>query len=271
MTIRRSHTRRDALRSVAGAVGALTLTAAPGVAQPVRMGRRVFVLVHGAWHGGWCWRRVADLLEASGHKVYTPTLTGLADRSHLLSSGLTLDTHVTDIANIISWESLSNVVICGHSYAGFVVSGVVERLPTSISAVALVDAYVPSDGQSMFDVATPSSRASLEAALKSGDSVRPTPAAASFNVNERDRAWVDAKLTPQPVAVQLQKLRVTGALERVQRKAYVRAMGYPNPTFDNVLAMVKARTGWQTHEVNSGHDVMIDQPAALAKILMGLL
>lgn len=88
---------------------------------------KTFVLVHGAWHGGWCWRRVADLLGAKGHKVYTPTLTGLGERFHLLSGMITLDTHITDIANAFEWESLQDVVLVGHSYGGFVISGVAER------------------------------------------------------------------------------------------------------------------------------------------------
>ena len=271
MTDPRRRSRRDALRVAAGLAGAVALSSAPVIAQPGGAQRRSFVLVHGAWHGGWCWRRVADRLEAAGHKVFTPTLTGLGERSHLLTSSLSLDTHILDVANVISWEGLSEVVLVGHSYAGFVVSGVVERLPSAIAAIALVDAYVPSDGQSMYDVATPSSRASLEAAMKSGDPVRAVPTAASFNVNERDRAWVDAKMTLQPVAPQLQKLRVSGALERIRPKAYVRAVGYPNPTFDAVLATVRSRGGWETHEVRSGHDVMVDRPDELVKILVGLL
>ncbi len=180
--------------------------------------RRSFVLVHGAWHGGWCWRRVADRLEAAGHKVYAPTLTGLADRSHLLSDAVTLDTHIADIAQLIEWEDLNEVILCGHSYAGFVLAGVVERVLPRITAAVFVDGYVPRDGESMFEVAPPWSRTSLEAATKAGDKVRQPPRAESFNVNERDRAWVDGKMTPQPVGVALQKLSLSGALAKVPRK-----------------------------------------------------
>ena len=87
-----------------------------------------FVLVHGAWHGGWCWVRVADRLRAQGHTVFTPTLTGLGERAHLFGPGITLATHITDVVNLIKWEGLSDVVLCGHSYGGFVVSGTREAL-----------------------------------------------------------------------------------------------------------------------------------------------
>jgi len=88
---------------------------------------RTFVLVHGAWHGGWCWRRVADLLAAKGHKVFAPTLTGLGERSHLLAKGINVSTHITDVVNLFKWERLTDAVLCGHSYAGFVISGVAEQ------------------------------------------------------------------------------------------------------------------------------------------------
>ena len=91
-----------------------------------------FVLVHGAWHGGWCWRRVADRLQAAGHKVWTPTLTGLGERSHLIGTHIDLSTHVTDIVNVLKWERLSDVALCGHSYGGFVISGVAEAMPEAI-------------------------------------------------------------------------------------------------------------------------------------------
>src|SRR5262245_63260001 len=92
------------------------------------MVQRAFVLVHGAWHGGWCWRRVADLLTSAGHRVFAPTLTGLGERSHLAGAGVDLSTHVAGVVNVLKWEGLNDVVVCGHSYAGFVISGVAERM-----------------------------------------------------------------------------------------------------------------------------------------------
>jgi pimeloyl-ACP methyl ester carboxylesterase len=111
-----------------------------------------FVLVHGAWHGGWCYVRVADLLRAGGHRVVTPTLTGLGERSHLFSGAITLSTHIDDIVNVLRWEDLTNVVLAGHSYGGFVISGVAERVPERIAALVFLDAFVPADGESLWDL-----------------------------------------------------------------------------------------------------------------------
>ena len=125
--------------------------------------RKTFVLVHGAWHGGWCWRRVANLLEARGHKVYAPTLTGVSDRAHLLDAKTDLTTHLTDIANLIKWEDLSGIVLCGHSYGGFVVSGVAEKAADRIASIGFLDAFLPTDGERMADLLSPKPRETLDA------------------------------------------------------------------------------------------------------------
>jgi pimeloyl-ACP methyl ester carboxylesterase len=112
-----------------------------------------YLLVHGAWHGGWCWGRVRQRLTAQGHQVFTPTLTGLADRSHLLSREVGLETHVQDVANLITWEILSDVVLVGHSYAGTVVRHVADRMPDRIRSLVYLDAFVPENGKSVSDYA----------------------------------------------------------------------------------------------------------------------
>ncbi len=110
-----------------------------------------FVLVHGAWHGAWCWKRVRSALEKQGHQVFTPTLTGVADRSHLSSPEVNLESHIADVVNVIRWEELSNVVLCGHSYGGAVISGVADRIADRIGALVYLDAFVPENGQSLHD------------------------------------------------------------------------------------------------------------------------
>ena len=111
-----------------------------------------FVLVHGAWVGGWCWRSNAQALRRAGHEVYTPTLTGLGERSHLLSPSINLDTHVTDILNVFQHEELSDVVLVGHSYGGMVVTGVADVLPDNIKSLVYLDAFVPENGQSLLSL-----------------------------------------------------------------------------------------------------------------------
>jgi pimeloyl-ACP methyl ester carboxylesterase len=120
------------------AAGTATLSAhlSPAAAQTAQ---KTFVLVHGAWHGGWCWCRVVDLLQARGHKVFAPTLTGLGERSHLLDAKVDLTMHVTDIVNLIKWERLNDIVLVGHSYGGMVITGVAERMGSTISSISVLD------------------------------------------------------------------------------------------------------------------------------------
>ena len=229
---------------------------------------QTFVLVHGAWHGGWCWQRVARLLRAQGHEVFTPTLTGLADRSHLLAAQVDLATHVADVVNVIKWEGLNHVVLCGHSYAGFVISGVAEQAEPQIASLVFLDAFVPQNGDRMVDITSQATRDAIEGAAKRGDVGVPPRSAAFFQVNEKDRAWVDALCTPHPIATMLQPIRLTGARERIARKAYVRARPYQNPGFDVAFERLQQDPGWRVMDVPCGHDVMVDMPERLTEILL---
>src|SRR6266550_8366608 len=109
--------------------------ATSNVLKEIRSLMATFVLVHGAWHGSWCWKRVRKALYAQGHDVFTPTLTGVGERSHLLARNVNLDTHIDDVTNVIRWEELSDVVLCGHSYGGCVIGGVADRVPERIGAL----------------------------------------------------------------------------------------------------------------------------------------
>jgi pimeloyl-ACP methyl ester carboxylesterase len=227
-----------------------------------------FVLVHGAWHGGWCWRRVADLLERRGHKVFAPTLTGLGERSHLISGSINLDTHITDVVNVLTWEDLRDVALVGHSYGGWPISGAIEQAFDRIASVVYLDAFVPEDGQKPLDLASEFARKGILEAMTKGDVSAPGPPAATFHVNDKDQAWVNGKLTPQPVGVMLQPIKLSGARERLRKKAYVRAPQYPQPTFDSYYRAKKADPSWRVFEVPCGHDVMVDRPEELAGILL---
>ena len=231
--------------------------------------RKTFVLIHGAWHGGWCWRRVADLLEAKGHKVFAPTLTGVADRSHLLSKDITLDTHIADIVNLFKWEDIENACLVAHSYGGWPASGALEQIGDRVSSIVWLDAFKPENGQKSADYASEASRKALIEATAKGEPGRKSPPAAAFGVNEKDRAWVDSKLTLQPNGAATQPIRLTGARDRVARKTYIRATTYPQPAFDKALAECKADRSWKTFETaTAGHDIMIDAPEWLVDILL---
>jgi pimeloyl-ACP methyl ester carboxylesterase len=230
--------------------------------------QRTFVLVHGAWHGGWCWQRVAPLLHARGHRVFAPSLTGLGDRAHLLHDDIDLSTHVEDIVRLIQSYDLSDIVLVGHSYGGMVISGVAERVEPAIRSLVFLDAFVPENGKSLFDHLTEERRKQNEAlAAASGYRTLPPPAAAFFQVNEKDRAWVDAKCVPQPYKTFIEKPRLTGARERIEKKTYVRAEGYPAVYFAGFLEKLKADPTWNATSLPCGHDVMVDMPERLTEIL----
>jgi pimeloyl-ACP methyl ester carboxylesterase len=113
----------------------------------------IFVLVHGSCHGGWCWKKVTHLLTSHSHKVYTPTLTGLGERSHLLREDIDLNTHVLDVIQVFEYEDLvDNVILVGHSYGGMVISDVAEKIPDRIKRMVYLDGYIAEDGKSAFDL-----------------------------------------------------------------------------------------------------------------------
>src|SRR5579863_318298 len=225
-----------------------------------------FVVVHGAWHGGWCWRRGARLLAKHGHEGFTPTLTGGGERSHLLTASGKVATHILDVGNEMTWQELNDVVLVGHSYGGMVISGVAEKMEKAIASLVMLDAFMPEDGQGVLDIYPPPNREPVEAALRAGATTMPPRSAALFKVNEKDRAWVDAQCTPQPIQTFVQKLKLTGARDRIGKKTYIRAAAYANPYFDAGLATARARN-WRIYELPCGHDVMLDMPERLAEIL----
>jgi pimeloyl-ACP methyl ester carboxylesterase len=259
-------TRRTVLAAGAGLGAAAVASSVASV--DAQTAQRTFVLVHGAWHGGWCWRRVADILERKGHKVFTPTLTGLGERSHLMSRDINLDTHITDVVNVFKWEDLNNAVLVGHSYGGWVISGAAEQVLPRLASIVFLDAYMPDNATRGLDNTSQFSRKGILAAIERGEVSRPSPTAAMFEVNEKDRAWVDSKVTPQPVGVALQPIKLTGARDRVAKKTYIRAASYPQTTFDKYLGICKADKTWRTFEIPCGHDVMVDMPERLAEVLV---
>ncbi|HEY2136826.1 MAG TPA: alpha/beta hydrolase family protein [Xanthobacteraceae bacterium] len=261
-----SSTRRAVLAATAGLGAAVAVGSA--TRADAQTPQKTFVLVHGAWHGGWCWRRVADRLEKQGHKVFTPTLTGLGERSHLMSAGINLDTHIADVVNVLKWEDLKGVCLVAHSYGGWPVSGALEQVLDRVASIVFLDAFVPEDGQKGFDFASEFSRKGTIEAQQKGEISRPAPPATAFHVNEKDRAWVDSKLTAQPLALAFSAIRLTGAREKVAKKTYIRAPAYEQPAFDKYYAAKKADPSWRTYEVTSGHDVMVDAPDRLVEILL---
>lgn len=222
-----------------------------------------YVLVHGAWHGSWCWKRVRSALQARGHQVFTPTLTGVGERSHLLSPQVDLRTQTLDVVNLVRWEGLDDFILVGHSYGGFVVSGVADGFPERIRSLVYLDAFVPGDGKRLVDYAPIAPEQ-----LDDGWKVKPISAAA-FGVNPADREWVDSQCTPQSLACFEQPIELTGRLGQVKRVEYLfsNAWAGGHSLFTRFYQEAKTR-GWRTCEMACGHDAMIDEPASLAELLV---
>jgi pimeloyl-ACP methyl ester carboxylesterase len=175
-----------------------------------------YVLIHGAWHGSWCWTRVRHLLEAKAHRVFTPTLTGVGDRSHLLSRHVDLDTHVADVANLMLWEDLRDIVLVGHSYGGVVARHVADRMTDQIRSLVYLDAFVPDDGKALLDYLPDNGKGFREQAAAKGDGWKiPPPPAAFFAVNAKDADGVEHQCTMHPLSTFEAPAQISGACDSI--------------------------------------------------------
>lgn len=240
-------------------------TPAAGAARP---GAKTFVLVHGGFHGGWCWSRVAALLRARGHAVFTPTQTGCGERSHLLARSITLDTFVDDIANVLTFEDLRDVVLVGHSFGGNSISGVADRMPERLRRLVYLDALILEPGQSVFGLLPKDVvEARLKAAEASGGlGIAPLPASAFGIVDAEQASFVQARLTPHPLGTYVSPLRLAHPVANGVPAVYVRCVA---PAFASVQSSHDwARAhGMRTVEIATGHDAMITAPELLADVL----
>lgn len=229
------------------------------------------VLVHGAWQGGWCWRRVIERLRGTDHAVFAPTLTGLGERSHLAGPHVGLTTHIADVVGLIEAEELDGVILCGHSYGGMVVTGVADRLLGRIAALVYLDAFVPEDGDSMLTIQGPERAARLlQGVQESGEEWRIKPLPASYFAvgDAADAAWIDRRSVDQPIGTFAEPLTLTGAWQKVPQLTYIRAAGHKNGPFGRYAEKFARDPRWRYHEVPCGHSVMIDMPDALAALLL---
>ncbi|MFA0810054.1 alpha/beta fold hydrolase [Microbulbifer epialgicus] len=229
-----------------------------------------FVLVHGAWQGGWCWKRVATILRQSGHEVFTPTLTGLGERAHLLDDQIDLDTHIQDVLGVIYCEELSNIVLCGHSYGGVVITGVADKLSERICSLVYLDALVPANGKNVLDLLPTETVSGFRENVKTkGAGFRVTPAPAKdFGVNIHDRAWVDRRCVDHPFKTFVQPIRLEGAWKNVPQHLYIYATGWSPGIGRPFFKKAEQASAWDTISLPCGHDVMIDMPEELAQILI---
>jgi pimeloyl-ACP methyl ester carboxylesterase len=232
------------------------------------MGIATYVLVHGAGHGGWCWGRVAPRLRAAGHAVYAPTLTGVGERVHLVSPEVDLDTHIADILGVLTYEDLSEVILVGHSYGGVVISGVADRAPQRIAQLAFLDAIIPGDGDAAGDVFPQFVFDEVRTVDGVALGLWPEPRRYGL-VEPEDLAWAGPKLTPHPWRSLTQPLRLRdpAAMRRIPRtivNCSDRLRGQEGVWRERLL------DGERVWEIDTGHDLMITEPQAVAEMLLQL-
>ena len=232
---------------------------------------RTYVLVHGAWHGGWCWRRVADLLKAQGHRVFCPTLTGLGERAHLLSREVNMTTHINDVIAVLEAEELEDVVLVGHSYGGIVITGVAAKAKSRLWQLVYLDSAIVEDGDSWSSAHSPEVQAERrKLAESSGGVSMPVPKAEVFGVlKPEDIDWVQRRLTPQPFAPYDQKMHWGGPVGNGLPKIYVDCTEPAYAGLAGVKNKYRGKPGWPFAEIRTGHDAMVSAPAETAQLLLG--
>jgi len=232
---------------------------------------RTYVLVHGAWHGGWCWRRVADRLKSEGHRVFAPTLTGLGERAHLLTREVDLDTHIADVVGLLVAEELEDVVLVGHSYGGIVITGVAAREKSRLWQLVYLDAAIVEDGATWSSISPPEvALARRKAAKESSDGLSiPVPEAGVFGLTDPDDLdWVQRRMTPQPFAAYDQKMSWRGTVGNGLPKVYVDCTAPAYAGLAAVKERYRGKPGWTFVELKTGHDAMVSAPAETAEVLL---
>jgi pimeloyl-ACP methyl ester carboxylesterase len=235
-----------------------------------------FVLIHGAYHGGWCWSRVASRLRALGHTVHAPTLAGMGEHAHLLSRQITLDTHIDDVVSHIETEELGGVVLVGHSYGGLIITGAADRLDGTgrIARLVYLDALAPVDGSRWSDFNTPAAAEARHAsAQKAGGLFMPPPDAAVFGLTDpADIAWANRRLRPHPYGCYLSTLRLpnlaAGRGAAALPRTYIDCTEPLYSDFNGLKARLKADPAWKYVEIRTGHNAMVSAPEELTTLLL---
>ncbi|MGB3742236.1 MAG: alpha/beta hydrolase [Castellaniella sp.] len=229
-----------------------------------------YLLVHGAWHGGWCWSAVAERLRQAGHRVDTPTLPGLGERSNLLGPDITLDTFIRDVECYLTKEDLREVILVGHSFGGLVISGVADRLPKRIRRLVYLDAFLLPPGQSTFDTLPEAVIQRLEHSA-AGTGGIPPPRPESLGLTRAaDIAAVQNRLTPHPIGSYREPLRLNHPLGNGLPATYVRCIRPPFQAVAQAYAWARETYGtrWSWQDLDCGHDAMISAPDRVAEALL---
>ena len=229
-----------------------------------------FLLIHGAWHGGWVWNEISEILRYQRYSVSTPTLTGLGEKKHLLSSKITIETFIEDVVNHIIFEDLNNIILVGHSFAGSVISGVADRLKDRIQKLIYFDAMILIDGQKPFDI-TPKETVEqrIELAKKFGNNISiPAPSADAFGVFDIKKSLLlEEKLTPHPLSAFQSKLILKNEIGNGIPLSYIFCKKPVYKSLESSREVVR-KMKWPIFELNAGHDAMLTHPKETLNLLM---
>jgi pimeloyl-ACP methyl ester carboxylesterase len=274
------NSRRDILRAgAAGTAFAAAIMSSASAARAQAGTKATFVLVHPAWFGGWCWKKVTPLLRVRGHDVFTPTLTGLGERAHLARPEIGLETHVEDVVNLLKVEDLGGVILVGNSSGGAVITGVADRVPSQVAHIVYLDAFVPLDGQSLLDIIPPDRRAPMEALVQAEGMgwLLPRFSAAPWEkfvpeawriTDEADLRWLLPRLRPTPFGHFTQPLRRKNPAAEPLPRTYIRCRHFPHPGFDRYAEAARKTAGWRYRELATSHIPYVTNPNELAEALL---
>ena len=224
-----------------------------------------FLVCHGAWSAGWAWKKTHPLMSKAGHRLVTPTYTGLGERAHLAHPAIDLETHVTDMLQVIKYEDLRDFVLIGHSYGGMVATAVADRARDKVRRLIYIDAFVPADGQSLLDL-NEVARPRMQEIAKSGDGWRVPPNPPPPDTALEDVAWLSERRVHMPIKCFEQKLKPSAPLSLP--RSYIYAIRItPQDTFGPFAKMAKNDPAWRYHEIDASHSPNVTAPEALTALL----
>jgi len=228
--------------------------------------RKTFLVCHGAWSAGWAWKKMHPLMQAAGHRLVTPSYTGLGERAHLAHPSIDLETHIEDVLSVIKYEDLRDIVLLGHSYGGLVATGVADRARDRVTQLIYLDAFVPRDGQSLFDL-NESGRRPLQEAAKNSDGWHVPPMPPPRDTAPADVEWLTARRVDMPIKCFETKLKLQNGEPTLPRSYIYATRITPADTFGQFAKRAKNEAGWRYHEIDASHSPNVTAPQALMALL----
>ena len=230
-----------------------------------------FLVAHGAWSAGWAWKKIHPLMSAAGHRLFTPTYTGLGEREHLASPSNDLDTHIQDMLAVIKYEDLRDVVLIGHSYGGMVATGLADRAGDRIAQLIYLDAFVPTDGQALFDLISPAARRGMQENTKAGDGWRVPPNPIAPDTSEADAKWLAERRLPQSIKCFEAPLHLRGTEITLPRSYIYCTRIAPADSFRPFAERAKSERDWRYYEIDASHSPHVTAPETLAALLHAIV